>query len=260
MRLVWTSSAHAAAAIALVGFSAACNALWGIDDLSYEGVAGSAGGSGTGTETGTGTTTGTPSGASTGTGSTSTGAGAAGGTGGTGGTAGSGGSAGTGGGSVVQDCGNGTAEGTEQCDDGDTESGDGCSGTCQMECPNNSFMSPTTFHCYLPSAGEETWWTAQTDCSGIDGHLVTFSDSTEYQFVQDGVPDWDPGYYWIGARDDGSGYAWYTGEPFSFTSWHPAEPDPGICAFSGLATDEWFTAGCISNQLYYVCEVDPAGW
>lgn len=31
------------------------------------------------------------------------------------------------------DCGNGVAEGIEECDDGDTSSGDGCSSTCQLE-------------------------------------------------------------------------------------------------------------------------------
>ncbi|MEA3378982.1 MAG: DUF4215 domain-containing protein, partial [Nanoarchaeota archaeon] len=35
-------------------------------------------------------------------------------------------------------CGNGTKEGTEQCDDGNTSSGDGCDSRCQIEesfCP-----------------------------------------------------------------------------------------------------------------------------
>src|SRR5207247_10529511 len=30
-------------------------------------------------------------------------------------------------------CGNGVVEGTEECDDGNTTSGDGCSATCQLE-------------------------------------------------------------------------------------------------------------------------------
>src|SRR2546428_9962874 len=30
-------------------------------------------------------------------------------------------------------CGNGIVEGTEECDDGNTTSGDGCSATCQLE-------------------------------------------------------------------------------------------------------------------------------
>ncbi|TMB20585.1 MAG: DUF4215 domain-containing protein, partial [Deltaproteobacteria bacterium] len=30
-------------------------------------------------------------------------------------------------------CGNGIVEGTEECDDGNTNSGDGCSATCQLE-------------------------------------------------------------------------------------------------------------------------------
>ncbi len=40
-------------------------------------------------------------------------------------------------GGVVADalCGNNTVEGTEECDDGDTNSGDGCSSTCKIEHP-----------------------------------------------------------------------------------------------------------------------------
>ncbi|MEM9862678.1 MAG: DUF4215 domain-containing protein [Myxococcota bacterium] len=33
-------------------------------------------------------------------------------------------------------CGNGVLEGGEQCDDGNAESGDGCDGSCQLECGN----------------------------------------------------------------------------------------------------------------------------
>jgi cysteine-rich repeat protein len=33
----------------------------------------------------------------------------------------------------VNVCGNGTVEGTEECDDGNNATGDGCSGTCQIE-------------------------------------------------------------------------------------------------------------------------------
>ena len=36
------------------------------------------------------------------------------------------------------DCGNGTVEGDEECDDGNTEDGDGCSSSCQKEPPNLS--------------------------------------------------------------------------------------------------------------------------
>jgi cysteine-rich repeat protein len=35
--------------------------------------------------------------------------------------------------SASADCGNGVVEGSEQCDDGNTTGGDGCSGSCQWE-------------------------------------------------------------------------------------------------------------------------------
>lgn len=40
--------------------------------------------------------------------------------------------------SVSGDCGNGTEESDEQCDDGNTASGDGCSHTCQLEWDNGA--------------------------------------------------------------------------------------------------------------------------
>jgi LPXTG-motif cell wall-anchored protein len=43
----------------------------------------------------------------------------------------------------VQTCGNGVKEGSEQCDDGNPNNGDGCSATCQIELCNPGCMSPT---------------------------------------------------------------------------------------------------------------------
>ncbi len=33
-------------------------------------------------------------------------------------------------------CGNGIVEGTEECDDGDTDDGDGCSAQCKVQIPS----------------------------------------------------------------------------------------------------------------------------
>lgn len=45
-----------------------------------------------------------------------------------------------------QTCGNGAVEGTEQCDDGNTQNGDGCSSTCQNEvvCPGHAQQACTS--------------------------------------------------------------------------------------------------------------------
>ena len=161
---------------------------------------------------------------------------------------------------MEQSCGNGIAEGTEQCDDGDTTSGDGCSASCQVECVPLAFMDPNTFHCYVTPSIIDDWYAAQDNCNSIGLHLVTFTSSAELAFVQSQLPSYDPAYYWIGARDTGSGYQWETGEPSSFNAWHPAEPDPNLCAFSSRSVGQWFTGGCGSNDLYWVREQDPAGW
>ncbi|MBK7579734.1 MAG: DUF4215 domain-containing protein [Myxococcales bacterium] len=60
-----------------------------------------------------------------------------GGSGGDGGAAGAAGAAG-GGGSGGQTCGNGKLEGTEECDDGNLVSGDGCENTCDLSCDKAS--------------------------------------------------------------------------------------------------------------------------
>lgn len=73
------------------------------------------------------------------------GAGGIGGAGGTGGAGGMSGTGGMGGGSAV--CGDGIADAPEQCDDGGTVDGDGCSSTCAIEpggipdqCPGQAFF------------------------------------------------------------------------------------------------------------------------
>jgi len=55
-------------------------------------------------------------------------------------------------------CGNGVAEGTEECDDGNTTSGDGCSATCQLEdasaiCAGIPAVSGTAIKAVLVASG-----------------------------------------------------------------------------------------------------------
>src|SRR5437879_7129069 len=55
-------------------------------------------------------------------------------------------------------CGNGVVEGTEECDDGDTTSGDGCSATCQLEntsaiCAGIPTVSGTAIKTVLVASG-----------------------------------------------------------------------------------------------------------
>src|SRR5262249_1990275 len=58
-------------------------------------------------------------------------------------------------------CGNGIAEGTEECDDGGTSNGDGCSATCQLESVNPAFcagvpsVSGTSIASVLVASGYE---------------------------------------------------------------------------------------------------------
>src|SRR2546427_259813 len=58
----------------------------------------------------------------------------------------------------AQTCGNGVVEGTEECDDGNTTSGDGCSATCQLEntsaiCAGIPTVSGTAIKAVLVASG-----------------------------------------------------------------------------------------------------------
>lgn len=111
---------------ALSGLLAACNALSGVDDFRFDGLASAASGVG-------GASTSSTLGAS----------GAAGAPAGSGGAGGSAtGSGGAGGGAMSAVCGDAVVDvdAGEHCDDGNTQGGDGCSATCTYElsdaCPS----------------------------------------------------------------------------------------------------------------------------
>lgn len=64
---------------------------------------------------------------------------------------------------------------------------------------------------------------------GAPGHLATLTSQAEYDFVWNSLGD--VMLYWIGGHRvdrDGApdeGWAWVTGEPWSYTNWCPGEPN-----------------------------------
>ena len=69
-----------------------------------------------------------------------------------------------------------------------------------------------------------TWYTANAYCEALGGHLVAITSAEENQFVWDFCRN---SFTWIGGNDVSyEGYwQWVTGESFSYTNWHPVQPD-----------------------------------
>ncbi len=83
-----------------------------------------------------------------------------------------------------------------------------------------------------------SWFEAKFKCESLGGHLVTFTSATEHQFVYQRIAQSPQIWHlhqtcgctrigpWIGMRRT-TDWQWVTGEPVSFTSWHPSEPWEG---------------------------------
>jgi hypothetical protein len=83
-----------------------------------------------------------------------------------------------------------------------------------------------------------TWFEAKSRSESLGGHLVTFTSTDEHQFVYSRIAQFPEIWHqhqtcgctsvgpWIGMRRT-IDWQWVTGEPVSFTSWHPGEPWEG---------------------------------
>jgi cysteine-rich repeat protein len=205
--------------------------------------------------------------------------------GGGGGSAG-GGSGGVGGqgGVVLPRCGDGVINPGEQCDDGGTSAGDGCDGTCNVEC--SELFDDSTSHCYTFLPGmPATWDAAHAACRalGPGWDLVGVSSQTEHDWLtaqptidMSLVDDDNTTSFWTGGSDaavEGT-WIWSNGEPF-FDNWITGEPnndsggggggaggaDPGedcVVYVRRSAVIGYDDRGC-DRQYAAVCELTPAG-
>ena len=69
------------------------------------------------------------------------------------------------------------------------------------------------------------WETAQAYCAAQGGYLVTITSQAEQTVVNSLLPG-EKNLYWIGLKED-SGWAWVSGEPFSYANWATNEPTGG---------------------------------
>ena len=77
-------------------------------------------------------------------------------------------------------------------------------------------------HSYYRSTGSMTWTDARQACLNMGGHLVTVTTPEENNFI---FNLWPSG--WIGLTDEvvEGQWRWVTGEPYSYSSWNPGEPN-----------------------------------
>jgi cysteine-rich repeat protein len=114
-------------------------------------------------------------------------------------------------------CGDGIVRpGVEECDDGNTDDGDGCTRSC-LRCGGSAdqVVWGSDHACYTRHAVAATWSAAQKACAAIGANLVVLNGEPETamlreRFLRDGGPG-----YWLGARDfsNHAEYDWLSGNP-----------------------------------------------
>lgn len=102
-------------------------------------------------------------------------------------------------------------------------------------------------HRYRYYEGDMTWTEARAMCQSLGGHLLTINSPEEQAFIQSKYPGYTG---WIGAYGDANGWAWVTGESWSYTNWAPNEPN-------NTDGEEWF--GHIWNGMQWndLADNDP---
>lgn len=114
-------------------------------------------------------------------------------------------------------CGDGFVTPPEQCDDGDTEDGNGCSSDCR--CGDGAggtvaFVDMGTGHCYAAFGDMTSWEEAVMLCAAQGGYLATLTSKEEIELVSKYTTAFDQP--WLGANDRMNEGEWYwdNGEPW----------------------------------------------
>jgi cysteine-rich repeat protein len=163
-------------------------------------------------------------------------------------------------------CGNGHVEGSEECDDGNTDDQDGCRNLCKWarcgdgvvrkvieECDDantsdddacsnqclacasgdKSFVWSTNEHCYTFHAAATAFTAADNACAQQRaGTLAMINISMEDELLYGQLASDKPQSFWIGLSRKGSGFAWISGVLPSFDFWDDGQPaaTPNDCA------------------------------
>ncbi len=180
-------------------------------------------------------------------------------------------------------CGDGTVDDGEDCDDGNTHNGDGCSNLCAMEthwnCGTNpgtagpstcyqqcSFIEDAPFpslnykgNCDLYVPGDylpTTWNNAQAACSGgLGGNLMSMIDANVNHRFEVLLRDTD--YGWMGLRQNAGVFTWVAGDTLDYTNWAEDEPSGTDQCGVFLPDGTWADASC-TIPLGFFCQI-PLG-
>lgn len=153
-------------------------------------------------------------------------------------------------------CGDGIVQTSEECDDGNTTSNDGCY-QCLVECNADEFKDPKNLHCYRLVDTSKTWNNAQSACVSAGGVLAAITTPDEVTFIKGHLQ----GTTWIGGLYEPepmfpSTWSWASGEPSCWQNWATNQPDgTGTCVESD-ANGQWSSADC-SLFHPYLCERAP---
>src|SRR5262249_51050323 len=150
--------------------------------------------------------------------------------------------------------------GVEECDDGNTDDGDGCSSSCLLCAGGTSNLSWTNGHCYSVTAPTTTqsWQGAETLCEGLGGSLISYR-SAQAAAAASTIIDTSSG-YWTGLTGNSfqDSWTWVTGEPFVYSDWNTNEPNAGSasCVEQAALSEKWSDVPC-GSAFHVLCEQEP---
>jgi cysteine-rich repeat protein len=129
-----------------------------------------------------------------------------------------------------------------------------CGDAHQVVCEDAGWAIGPGAHAYKGLSAFYDWDQASAACVALGAHLVTVTGQEEHDFVEGAVAFAS---FWLGARADGPGYAWVTGEPVAFTAWGATEPAAvGTPACAVSAAGAWSASPCDGPMRHAVCEID----
>lgn len=130
--------------------------------------------------------------------------------------------------------------------------------------PDYRVTNPENQHKYLVVDAPAGWHEANDYCSSLGAHLVTIQSAVENQFVSRMAHA-----MWLGATDEAQEgvWGWVTGEPWSYSSWYPGEPNnccpAQFCGPQECTPESYLTVDDTGQwndtpdgQMNFVCEWD----
>ena len=113
-----------------------------------------------------------------------------------------------------------------------------------------------------------TWTDAEQYCESLGGHLATITSEEENTLVYQLMikAGYTSAYFGLSDRETEGTWIWVTGEPASYTNWHPGEPnyensneDYAMYYYKfsdGTWNDGDFGGSTVNGGIAFICEWD----